>query len=99
MSKIPVGLCQCGCGAKTRIATKTNRRRGIVKGQPMRFVHPHGGSLGGATRKGERWRAEDRGYITPCYVWLLYKQKDGYGVEGVPGESGTRLAHVGAWTA
>ena len=34
-------LCECGCGQPAPIATTTNKRRGIVKGQPRRFVHGH----------------------------------------------------------
>ena len=37
----PSGLCECGCGEKTTIAAKTNRRLGWVKGQPIRFVNGH----------------------------------------------------------
>ncbi len=35
------GLCECGCGQKTRIADKTARRNGWIKGQPLRFIHGH----------------------------------------------------------
>ena len=36
-----MGSCECGCGQPTKNATKTNRRNGHVKGQPVRFVHGH----------------------------------------------------------
>ena len=42
----PSGLCMCGCGRKTKIATKTSRRDGHVMGQPFRYIHGH--SPGGA---------------------------------------------------
>lgn len=35
------GLCQCGCGEKTRLAPRTTTSRGNVKGQPQRFVYGH----------------------------------------------------------
>ena len=35
---IPYGYCHCGCGSKTRIAAKTNHKRGYVKGQHIRFA-------------------------------------------------------------
>jgi hypothetical protein len=35
------GICECGCGQLTTIATKTYSRLGQVKGQPLRFVHNH----------------------------------------------------------
>jgi hypothetical protein len=41
---IPVGKCQCGCGADTAIARKTVSAKGIVKGQPMRYRRGHAGS-------------------------------------------------------
>jgi hypothetical protein len=34
LPSIPVGKCQCGCGANTAIAKKTITSKGIVKGQP-----------------------------------------------------------------
>lgn len=33
--------CACGCGHETAIATRTDSRRGQVKGQPMRFLPGH----------------------------------------------------------
>lgn len=35
------GLCECGCGQRTPLATHTNRRRGYVKGQPLRRILGH----------------------------------------------------------
>jgi hypothetical protein len=37
----PSGLCMCGCGRKTKIVTKSDRRHGHVMGQPFRFIHGH----------------------------------------------------------
>lgn len=54
-------LCECGCGQPAPIASKTNRAKGYVKGEPMRFVNGHqmGGELNG------RWVGgrHDRGYV------------------------------------
>lgn len=33
--------CECGCGLPAPIAPQTDRRRGLVKGQPMRFRSGH----------------------------------------------------------
>ena len=44
-STIPLGLCQCGCGQATKTASGTDRRRGWIKGQPLRFLHHHGSKL------------------------------------------------------
>lgn len=34
-------LCECGCGQKTNLATRTDKKRGLVKGQPYRFIAHH----------------------------------------------------------
>jgi len=34
-------LCACGCGQRAPIATETNRPKGYVKGQPVRYVRGH----------------------------------------------------------
>lgn len=39
--EIPKGLCQCGCGEKTGIASQTDRKRGWIKGEPLLFVKHH----------------------------------------------------------
>lgn len=41
----PTGLCGCGCGQRTDIATVNHATRGWVKGQPKRFVHGHNARL------------------------------------------------------
>ncbi len=45
-------------------------------------------------RKGPDYIAEDRGYITPCWIWQGAANNRGYGVttKGSPGKA--RLAHV-----
>lgn len=37
-----LGLCLCGCGGRPPIATRNDKSKGYVKGQPMRFVRGHG---------------------------------------------------------
>lgn len=37
--------CECGCGEATPIAKANDRRRGHVKGQPIRFISGHNGKL------------------------------------------------------
>ena len=37
----PYGYCHCGGGEKTRIAAASNSKRGVVRGEPLRFVHSH----------------------------------------------------------
>ena len=77
----PSGLCFCGCGQQAPIATQSNFVLGILKDHPMRFVHNH------HTRKWVRYLVEDRGYKTPCWIWQLATDEDGYGkttLNGVP---------------
>jgi hypothetical protein len=38
---IPHGKCECGCGQATTIARQSITSRGIVRGQPIRFVRNH----------------------------------------------------------
>lgn len=34
-------LCECGCGEYTKVASKTAKSRGWVKGEPLRFINGH----------------------------------------------------------
>jgi len=38
---IEYGFCHCRCGGKTNLAKYTDRKRGIVKGEPLRFIAHH----------------------------------------------------------
>lgn len=38
---IPYGYCQCGCGERAPLATKTSKRNGHVQGQPMKYILGH----------------------------------------------------------
>ena len=35
------GVCACGCGQQTALATRSHYHKGIMKGEPMRFIHTH----------------------------------------------------------
>jgi hypothetical protein len=58
----PSGLCHCGCGQVTPVATYAKKRWNIVKGEHTRFVlghHPgHRGHEPG-------WTVLDE----PCWIW------------------------------
>lgn len=41
-----VKLCECGCGRPAPLARKTERKRGWVKGQPIRFIQGHNAGSG-----------------------------------------------------
>jgi hypothetical protein len=70
----PSGKCQCGCEESTPLAKCTDKRSGTVRGKPTRFVPGH------APRKSPyEYIEEDRGYITPCWIWQRGKSSKGYG--------------------
>lgn len=71
----PYGYCHCGCGEKTKIAPNSVARDGWIKGEPRRFLRGHQG----AGSYGPRYVVEDRGYLTPCWVWNRALDADGYG--------------------
>lgn len=64
------GLCQCGCGAQTRLAPYTSVRLNWQKGRPIRFVNGHHKS-GVATRFAaglvpwNKGRTMPAGYLAP----------------------------------
>jgi hypothetical protein len=39
-----IKLCECGCGNPAPIAKGNKRSKGLVKGQPLRFISGHHGS-------------------------------------------------------
>ncbi len=65
----PSGLCQCGCGGRTGIATRARKGQDWVKGQPVRFLRGHG------NRPTEDWTVDSE---TECWLWNWAKVR-GYG--------------------
>lgn len=90
-TNIPRGYCQCGCGQRTPLYTDTNKRLGIIKGQPTSFLHGHNKAKLGYRKSGPRYIEEDRGFKSPCWIWQLFTNKDGYG--HYPSKTGSLLAH------
>ena len=41
MGQIISGLCECGCGQRTKFPRNTDRKHGWIKGQPLRFIKGH----------------------------------------------------------
>jgi hypothetical protein len=72
MQDAEYGYCQCGCGEKTAIATKTNRAQSQIAGQPNRFLPGH------RPKKHPDYLEEDRGYDTPCWIWQGGHDRNGY---------------------
>lgn len=79
------GLCQCGCGGRAPIATKTDSSTGRVKGRPMRFISGHNGRPAGPQ------------YIVDgdsgCWVWQWGRSRGGYGMAHDAASKKMVLAH------
>jgi hypothetical protein len=71
---IPAGLCRCGCGSRTKLRTRNSPRDGYRRGDPAFYLPGH------AVRKSPvDWCVEDRGYVTPCWIWQGSLKDTGYG--------------------
>lgn len=49
------GVCECGCGQRTAIASQNNTRDGWVKGEPLRFISGHQRTKKHAAPEGTKW--------------------------------------------
>src|SRR4051812_29977290 len=61
----PSGLCQCGCGRPTKIATRSSMQHGWVSGKPIKYIAGH-------ARNGHphiEYITEDHGWSSPCWIW------------------------------
>lgn len=65
-------LCECGCGKRAPLIKKNNTKRGYVKGKYHRFLPNH------HSKKPDLYSIEDRGFFTPCWIWQLYVDRNGY---------------------
>lgn len=69
---VPYGCCHCGCGRQTTIAPRTDRTKGWVGGQPLRYIRGHSGGTGGLKNlpAEERFwaRVAKRG-PDECWLW------------------------------
>lgn len=76
----PSGLCMCGCGQPTPLAVQTNNARGLVKGEPVRYIQTHS-----RVRTPVEFVEHAE---TNCWVWQRVKNHEGYG------KIGNTAAHV-----
>jgi len=99
--EVPFGYCHCGCGKRTNTVKETNRKLGLVAGQPYRFIRGHRARLPQFRPTGPRpgaleyfWeqvRFEDGPLPTPCWIWTGARHKNGYGRVRLAGR--TEYAH------
>ncbi len=68
------GLCQCGCGEPTSIATKSDRRKGHIAGQRHFFKRGHNRRAARIAR-GDPFKVDSAG----CWIVQLCINAKGYG--------------------
>lgn len=88
------GMCGCGCGQETAIATRNYSDRGDAKGQSKKFLPGH------RLRHPEPLfrRFWSKVVFGKCWIWTAYKDKAGYGRIGLGGRGEpTVLAPRAAW--
>ncbi len=74
-----VGLCECGCGKRTRIAAKTDRSKGWYKGQHLRFIHGHSGAANPVSPEERFWRSVDK-RENGCWLWTKRQGRGRLGI-------------------
>lgn len=95
---IPYGYCHCGCGQKTPIAPKSDKRFGHVKGQPKPFVNNgHKQKTTKQSREEYFFSRISKDEETGCWNWTAGIDGSGYGLmasgSAVDGTQATIKAH------
>lgn len=73
MAEVPRHLCECGCGQETRVAGRSSRRDGQIKGQALRFIKGHNGRRSAALRLMENVRAADIAAMYGVHYNTIYQ--------------------------
>lgn len=73
--EVAYGECHCGCGGKTALSTRTQARKGLVSGEPRKWLRGHCSKV---TEPRPGYAVEDRGYKTPCWIYQGYIDHGGY---------------------
>jgi hypothetical protein len=53
---IEKGFCQCGCGQRTVSAVQSSLRRGIIRGEPQKYIYGHRHRNNGRMKANGYWR-------------------------------------------
>lgn len=86
-------LCECGCGKPTTLAANSDKTKGYVKGQPVKFRpgHRYCGTL-----EGRFWKQVDKASGEDgCWNWTSALNVKGYGMFSWSNRCTT--AHRTAW--
>ena len=67
--EILYGYCECGCNMKTKLATHTHRKRGWVKGEPLRFINGHQIPKSMKGSKAFRWKGGEHSHLNRSLVF------------------------------
>lgn len=70
-------LCDCGCGHQAPLASKTNTKRGWIKGEPIRFLYGHNRRR---PLEDRIWERVDKHGPNGCWLWIGYIHETGYGL-------------------
>lgn len=89
----PSGLCMCGCGQKTSIATRSDKKYGAVAGEHRRYIMGHSGTMNRGKRRKPLYEIDPE---TGCWNWLGHLHYEGYGYGRKSGGGNTR-AHRLVW--
>ena len=110
MNNKEVKLCECGCGNPAPISKYTQKSKGHVKGQPVRFVQGHNPSPSrpfverfwekvnkqGPLPSAEAVHVHPEIKGTLCWEWTACTSVDGYGYVSA-GKSRLVTSHRAAW--
>lgn len=87
--EIHYGYCHCGCGEKTNICTDSNKNKGVIRGEPRKYIIGHQNR----NKPQDIWK-----YVTKtdsCWLWHGCTQDFGYGVMRI--KQKTNLTHRLSW--
>lgn len=91
------GYCCCGCGQRTKLASRTSTKVGHIKGKPLRYLHGHTGP-----RKKrdpvQRFlsKIDKSGGETACWPYMGGRTWSGYGIFAIESRVKT-AAHRYMW--
>lgn len=89
-------LCECGCGQPAPISKENRPNRGLVKGQPVRFIAGHQNKMRHGTEEERFTKRIEACRTEGCWIWDKALQGDGYGYFHRT-NGGTTYAHIVSW--